>query len=186
MVDDLAWDHSRRLELFSNLQELLNTTIPQMKSYCSVLKRASDTSLPVDESAAHRCFGNGSSLYFHARLEKNGVLKLLPPERAIERRLFRKFGSHRFFHINVSTDVPTNVRDSYFCSSKNLYGRHWSLFWCKMGKSPQSYILFAESGVGIKSEDEVSVAQLWEWCIPEALNPVTVPGHVGTKIWWIR
>jgi hypothetical protein len=40
-----------------------------------------------------------------------------------------------------------------------------------MGKSPQSYILFAESGVGIKPEDEFSVAQLWEWCIPEALNP---------------
>jgi hypothetical protein len=182
MVDDLAWDHSRKWELFSKLQELLNTNIPSMNLYCSVLKRASDASLPVDESAAQRCFGNGSSLYFHARLEKNGILTLLPPERAVERRLFRKFGSHRFLNINVLTTVPINVRESFFGSPKNQYGRHWSLFWCKMGKSPQSYILFAESGMGISSEDERSVAQLWEWCIPQALNPDITVGKFMKRL----
>jgi hypothetical protein len=182
MIDQLASDHSRRLELFQKLQELLKTTIPSMKSYYSVLERASDASLPVDESAGHRCFGNGSSLYFHARLETNGVLSLLPPERAFERRLFRKFGSHRFWHIKVMTTVPINVRDLFFGSPKNLYGRHWSLFWCKMGKSPQSYIMFAESGVGISSEDERSVAQLWEWCIPQALNPDITVGKFMKRL----
>jgi hypothetical protein len=177
MIDHLAWDHSRRLELFRKLQELLQSTIPSMKYYFSVLENASKASLPVDESSAHRCFGNGASLYFHARLEKNGILTLLPPEIAIERRLFRKFGSHRFLHINVLTNVPINGRESFFGSPKNLSGRCWSLFWCKMGKSPQSYILFAESGVGIKSEDEFSVAQLWEWCIPETLNPDITVGN---------
>jgi hypothetical protein len=53
--------------------------------------------------------------------------------------------------MNVLTDVPMHIRESFFGSPKNLYRRHWSLFWCKMGKSPQSYILFAESGVGIPS-----------------------------------
>jgi hypothetical protein len=123
----------------------------------------------VDEASLQESFKN--DLYLHAKLDSEGKLALLPPERAIETRLFRKLGSHRFLHVNVEKNVPEVIRESFFGSPKHFCGRRWALFWCKMGKSPQCYILFAESGVGIEVEQELSVEQLRDWCIPRALNP---------------
>jgi hypothetical protein len=170
LVDKYAWDHSQRFELLKKLQQILKLK-PLLQSYFSVLEKASVANLPVDERCSERAYGDGSALYFSARLDKDGGLALLPPERAIERRMFRKFGSHRFLHVNVKRDVPEEVTKRFFGSSKYLYGRHWSLFWCKMGKSPQTYIFFAEKGVGIKPEEEIEIDDVWEWCIPKALNP---------------
>jgi hypothetical protein len=168
-IDDMAWDHTKRYRLFQNLVGLLEPR-PSLQSYLPILEAASIAGLPVDETSIQGSFRNGSTLYFHGAFDSEGNLTMRTPEMAYDRRLYRKFGSHRFLHIDVPKEVLREKRESFFGSSKSLFGRHWSLLWCQMAKCPQRYVLFAEKGVGIRPEEERSVTQLHEWCIPRRLN----------------
>lgn len=101
-------------------------------TYLDVITRATEASAKVDE-------GTGSYLFFSARLPADakglGDLELLPPERALDRRIFRKFGSHRFLHINVQSKVTKEVRKLIFGSNPIVIcGRHFTLLWGKHTK----------------------------------------------------
>jgi len=106
------------------------------------------------------------SLYFQANLRPDGVIKLICPEVGIDRRIFRKFGSNRFLHINVCSDNIPN----WFQKGFNIFGRYWRFLWCKTTKSPQCYIFFAEKGVGISQDKAITVEKVRNWCIPIELN----------------
>jgi hypothetical protein len=160
-------NHSKMCE---ELHQIFDTTSSMARPYKSILEAASCTNLPIDEKAGELSFGQGSSLYFHGELDQNGLVSLLPPEQAIERRIFRKFGSHRFLHINVPRKVPDEVRNRFLQGPIFMCGRQWKLCWCKMAKTPQCYVLFGEKGVGIGSDEELSAEEVKEWCIPSALN----------------
>ena len=125
---------------------------------------------PVDERAGCNSYHGGSGLYFILQLLEDGTLKLLCPERANNRRMFRKFGSHRFLHVNVGLNVPVETRINFFLKQHAICGRIYRCLWCKMTKMPQSFVLFAEKGVGISLEDEMTTEQVSEWCIPATLN----------------
>jgi hypothetical protein len=114
-------------------------------------------------------FNDGVGLYFHAELTSHNVMRLLPPERANSRRIFRKFGSHRFLHVKVDAAVPDYVVKERFKEKIEICGRTYGYLWCKAQKSPQCYVLFAEKGFGI--DIELSVEQVLDWCIPQSLNP---------------
>ena len=160
---------SKRYKTCSELHQIFGTK-SSMVPYKLVLEVASSTNLPVDEKAGELAFGQGSSLYFRGRLDTNGLVTLLRPDRAIERRIFRKFGSHRFLHIDVHDDVPREVQNRFLEGPIVMCGRQWKLCWCKMAKTPQCYVLFGEKGVGIDKDEELSVEDVREWCIPRALN----------------
>jgi hypothetical protein len=162
-------DSSKRYKTCSELHELFGTT-SSMAPYKLILEAASSTNLPVDEKAGELAFGQGSSLFFRGRLDKHGLVTLSPPDRAIERRIFRKFGSHRFLHIDVSNDVPIEVQNRFLEGPIFMCGRQWKWCWCKMAKTPQCYVLFGEKGVGIDKDEELSAEDVREWCIPRALN----------------
>ena len=114
-------------------------------------------------------FNDGVGLYFHAELDSYNVMRLLPPERANSRRIFRKFGSHRFLHVKVDANVPDGEMIKKLGDKIVLCGRRYAFLWCKAQKSPQCYVLFAENGFGI--DVEMSVDQVRDWCIPKAMNP---------------
>lgn len=137
-----------------------------MDTYASVLRQAQDDMLSVD-SDIKECQPVG--LYFHGELVAPSFeLKLLPPERANNRRIFRKFGSHRFLHVKVGSEVPYKKVMAFFTQKVKLCGRSYGYLWCKAQKSPQCFILFAEKGLGITKE--ITVEYVREWCIPISYN----------------
>lgn len=107
-----------------------------------------------------------TSLYFQADLEPSGHLRLGCPRVETDRRIFRKFGFDRFLHIEVRAQmIPKCFEEGLF-----LFGRSWRFLWCKTTHSPQCYIFFAEIGIGIVREKEISVEDVRNWCIPSELN----------------
>ena len=121
----------------------------------------------TDNQLSVESFTTGVGLYFHAELDANNCLRLLPPERAYSRRIFRKFGSHRFLHVKVAGDLPDGWVIRKFVQKNVLCGRTYAYLWCKAQKSPQCFVLFAESGFGIT--EEMSAKQVLDWCIPRKL-----------------
>ena len=148
--------------------KFLNGLLPRREAgrYESVLPRfpASENQLSIE------AFNTGSALYFHGELDSNNIIRLLPPERANSRRIFRKFGSHRFLHVKVAGDLPDERVIKKFTQQNVLCGRTHGYLWCKAQKSPQCFVLFAERGFGIT--EEVTAAQVLDWCIPHELNPM--------------
>jgi hypothetical protein len=148
--------------------EFLHKAKPRMMDgYRSVLQEAEQHTVSIDTDAS------GSQLvglYFHCELSGGPTyeLKMLPPERAYSRRIFRKFGSHRFLHVKVGPEVPDHQVIAMFSKRIELCGRTYAFIWCKVHKIPQCYILFAEKGLGIKNEVTVEAARAW--CIPPACN----------------
>jgi hypothetical protein len=145
----------------------LNGLLPRRQAgrYESALPRSQAT----ENQLSVESFTAGAGLYFHGELDANNVIRLLPPERANSRRIFRKFGSHRFLHVKVSGDIPDECVIKK-CIQKNvLCGRTYTYLWCKAQKSPQCFVLFAERGFGIT--EELTAEQVRDWCIPRELNP---------------
>lgn len=145
----------------------------EMRQYRALTLEEPSGRPPLDER-------NGSGLFFSASMDSKSVsprLILHPPEKAIDRRVFREFGSHRFLHVNVATDVDKRVVTRFLLENKNwLAGRRYAFLWCKETKSPQCFVLFAEEGVGINRL--ISVDEVRDWCIPLKLNPeITLEKH---------
>lgn len=149
------------------------------RSYERVLEAADDESTDCESS---KPFREGCSLYFHVSVNKNvslnknpsvcELLKLCAPEEAEDRRIFRRFGSHRFLFVKVPPDLEgeleVQVRGQLLERPFVFCGRRYKFLWCKHTKTPQEYVMFAEKGVGIKSR--IRVEQVRDWCIPMALN----------------
>jgi hypothetical protein len=134
-----------------------------MGRYASVLRESEK-----DNHASIDSFNDGVGVYYHAELNSTDF-RLLPPERANNRRIFRRFGSHRFLHVKASLDVPDQKVIDTLQEKIEWCGRTYAYLWCKAQKAPQCFVLFAEKGIGI--EEELSVDQVREWCIPTILNP---------------
>jgi hypothetical protein len=165
------WDKNGYVDALNFVEEKFGTGhSPQ--SYQNIVKAASAASQQVDQGSGKDMFLNGSALYFHATVVEGGKsrITLHPPEEAADTRIYRKYGSHRFLHLHVSEKITKGAFGELV--SKKLYvcGRKYSYFWSKATKSPQCFVFFAESGVGIEEEEEYSAADVREWCIPKGLN----------------
>ena len=137
----------------------------EVGSYDSAIPRSRAT----ENQLSMESFSSGAGLYFHGELDSNNVIRLLPPERADSRRIFRKFGSHRFLHVKVPGDLHDERVMKKFIQKNVLCGRTYAYLWCKAQKTPQCFVLFAECGFGIT--EEMSAEQVLDWCIPRELNP---------------
>lgn len=146
-----------------------------MSLYRKALDMLLQTSSSVDT-------GTGSGLYFSAEF-KNDRLRLLSPERAYDRRIFRKFGSHRFLDIKLisvrSPKMENMLRNDV---ALNLCGRTYRRLWVKMVECPQVFIYFAEKGHGIDESEEISAAQVRQWCVPITLNPGLTVGKFFKRV----
>jgi RNA dependent RNA polymerase len=98
-------------------------------------------------------------------------LKLNQPQLAYRKRIYRHYSSDRFLEVNVSSHFALAEIERTFANPIVCCGRTFRYMWCKKEKSPQAYLLFAEKGVGIPREDELTVEKLMDRCIPKALNP---------------
>ena len=116
--------------------------------------------------------GNSSQLSFFGALTKKG-LDLYPPEAMTtskNKRVYRMFGSHRF--LEVRADKKCNFLDiqDFCCSNRSIAGRKYGLFWAKHTRIQEVFVMFAESGIGIPEEDEMSAHFAASLCIPRDLN----------------
>ena len=147
--------------------EFLTDFMPRREA--GLYKSALPQSPPTEHVLSIESFTAGVGLYFHGELDSNNVIRLLPPERAYPRRIFRKFGSHRFLHVKVPGDLHDENVIKTFTQKTVLCGRTYAYLWCKAQKSPQCFVLFAERGFGITKE--ISAEEVLDWCIPRDLNP---------------
>jgi hypothetical protein len=124
------------------------------------------------------------ALYFNAKynVHSNKIDLLLPPRKAFDRLIFRKFGTDRFLHVDVEA-ASKHCSKIAVCDTLSravsLAGRELKLLWCKQTKNPQCYVLFAESGKGIGKNDELKVDNVWRWAIPPESNE----GLTTEKAW---
>jgi RNA dependent RNA polymerase len=120
---------------------------------------------------------------YSAKLSIEGQLQLCPP--ALEhgnRRIYRMFGRDRLLHLSVSSDVPYDLVHSFLVNPVLVGGRHFRFFWCKMTDHPQVFILFAEHGCGIATEDECTVEMAQSKCIPLKYNPQLTMGQMMKRM----
>ena len=115
---------------------------------------------------------------FIAEFGNDGVKKfsLLPPTMKRKKgRVFQKFGNNRFLLIDVFNAkrahleklglIPKDRESTWiFGRQYNLLGIANKFMW------PQTYILFAEKGLGIAKDLEFHVDYVRGWSIPKALN----------------
>jgi RNA dependent RNA polymerase len=148
--------------------KFLNSFLPQhQKWHFDSVLRASDE--PNESNNFEKRKDGLVGLYYYAELDENNVICLQHPQPAVSRRIFRKFGSHRFLHVMVSSKLLDQNVVNKFSEKVMLCGRKYAYLWSKAQKTPQCFVLFAESGFGI--EDEISVDYVRDWCIPKKLNP---------------
>ena len=141
-----------------------------MSTYDHILKIATESNMSPDEGIS-----SGSLLYFSASFGTNGSeqLVLRPPETSADRRIYRKYGSHRFREVQIYSDVIRKHIQTLMHRRDPLWicGRTYTFLWAKATKIPQSYVLFAESGIEITTEDELTVDDVRYWCVCPQLNP---------------
>lgn len=129
------------------------------------------------------------NMFFRCSLSAKGTIgELGEPDYAFGRRMYRYYRSDRFLEISVDRNTPFDIIKKVFSNIIVFCGRRFRFMWAKVNKSPQKYICFAESGVGLcrkedrsattsesgvgfRLDEECSVAELMERCIPKSLNP---------------
>jgi RNA dependent RNA polymerase len=104
---------------------------------------------------------------YGAELQEDGSLVLLEPERAVNRRIYRMFGSDRFLNVSFAPEVTKSGIETFLRVPLELGGRSYRFFWFKKENGIHA-VLFAETGFGL---DDVLVANVQERCIPKANNP---------------
>jgi RNA dependent RNA polymerase len=126
----------------------------------------------------------GSELVvYSAKLSVDGQLKLLPPEvEHGDKRIYRMFGRDRLLHLSVSADVPYDLVQTFLLNPVIVGGRHFRFFWCKMTERPQVFVLFAEYGCGIATEDECTIEKAQSKCIPLECNPTLTMGQMMKRM----
>ena len=99
---------------------------------------------------------------------KNKAVILRQPKLSKNCRVMRKFGANRFFDLFVTSDIHISILDELFSKCINIGGRKYRLLWVDVAKSPQCYVLFAESGSDI--DQFISVDDVSNFCFPLSLN----------------
>ena len=160
---EMKWKEMNRLEACELIHQILDT-MNEMNRYRALKSEASSEELPLDERIGPGLFLSAS---MDAKLPRARLI-LHQPEKAVDRRVFREFGSHRFLHLNVSTDVNSKTVINLLKTPFWLAGRRYSFLWCKATKSPQCFVLFAEEGVGIHKS--ISADKVRDWCVPHKFN----------------
>jgi hypothetical protein len=124
---------------------------------------------------------------FLAELQSTGdKLSLQPPLLTHECRVFRKFGSSRFLRVLLPTKFlgagtqpfhtsPHGFDDSGAMLNTPLYlaGRYYRYIFPDLPSDKtlqKSLVFFAERGTGIAKQEEMTVDDVREWCIPTNLN----------------
>lgn len=159
---NVKWKERSRHESCEWIHQTLDT-MHEMNRYRSLTLEASSEE-PLDERI-------GPGLFFNASIDaKSPRLRLIlhQPEKAVDRRIFREFGSHRFLHLNVFTDVDKRAVEHLLKKPFWLAGRRFSFLWCKATKSPQCFVLFAEEGTGIHKS--ILADKVRDWCVPHKFN----------------
>mmetsp|Transcript_9301 Transcript_9301/g.13817 ORF Transcript_9301/g.13817 Transcript_9301/m.13817 type:complete len:977 (+) Transcript_9301:369-3299(+) len=174
IFNDEFWDENDPHTTLLKIHDVANTR-HTMQRYEKIVKAASSSRLPVDKYFGEQMFGGGSALYFSATLhEQTKKFVLNVPEQASDRRIFRKFGSHRFLHLNISKKVwkgdVIDIIDRHKDRPLWVCGRRYGFLWCKATKSPQCYVFFAEVGIGIEKDEEITSDKVREWCAPPKFN----------------
>jgi len=138
--------------------------------YRQVLRNASNDRMPID-----RGVGAVPVLAFSARLvvdeRKRPKLVLSTTREAPNRRIYRKFGSHRFLDVRVPRDIRDDRLETLVRTELWIAERRWSFLWSKKCESPQVFVFFAEEGRGIGRAERISAQDVLNWCIPRKFNP---------------
>mmetsp|Transcript_15738 Transcript_15738/g.35423 ORF Transcript_15738/g.35423 Transcript_15738/m.35423 type:complete len:2029 (+) Transcript_15738:194-6280(+) len=112
---------------------------------------------------------------FSARLHVNEKRKvkviLETPREAPDRRIYRKFGSHRFLDIHVPREMDIFYVQAIVTSKLWIANRCWEFLWAKKAEDPQVFVFFAVEGIGIKQSEHILAESVLDWCIPSAFNP---------------
>ena len=173
-IRDEEFDWNDRLESCKFLHSISEST---NTGYIQILEhfKTSDEVIPMDSGSVlqKEDMYFGAFLYFSAKLILRGntfYLELQPPERAANRRIYRKYGSHRFLDVRVTSDIPQKKVIELFLEPIWICGRLYRFLWAKKDKSPQIYVLFAEKGEEIDNIEEISVNDVQKWMIPPKLN----------------
>jgi hypothetical protein len=124
-------------------------------TYLSALRTAEANNTPV-------C----NALFYRAKLSAGGLLELLEPQRADDKRIYRLYGSDRFLEVSISNDVSNETIKRFLSREVLVANRCFKFFWFKRedGIHP---VLFAVSGQGI---EKVSVFDARDRCIPSKHN----------------
>jgi RNA dependent RNA polymerase len=107
------------------------------------------------------------SVSYRAELQGNGKLKLLEPENAVDRRIYRMYGSERFLEISFPSSISSESILSYILAPFHVCGRLFRFFWLKREDGIRA-VLFAEEGSCL---DYIPVSHIREQCIPKSSNP---------------
>lgn len=183
--NDNGWFWGDRLKSCKFLNELAGSN-EDTQSYIHVLEmfQKCNEHIPIDSGPVLNKNGLffGSFLYFSANLHGDGKnnmhLELQSPEKAHNRRIYRKYGSHRFLEIRYLSKV--GIKD--FEQPLWLCGRCYRFLWAKKEKSPQIYVFFAEKGTGIDKCGEMFVGQVQDWMIPRQLNQNLTVGKYFKRV----
>ena len=152
-------------EVFNNEPpKILSTACEQLFSktktryqppYLSTLKKAETNHVAIT-----------SALFYCAKLNFDGSLQLLEPQRADDKRIYRMYGSDRFLEISMSSNVSKKTIKNFLTGDVIVANRCYKFFWFKReaGVHP---VLFAVSGQNI---DNVSVEDARNRCIPGDCN----------------
>lgn len=115
-----------------------------------------------------------SNITFHSQLQNNKPnLILLPPVK--QRRctcLHKKFGSHRFLYLQIKSSQRRHM-DKLMLDTFTLHlcCRTYRFLWLDKYSTPQIYIFFAEKGLGISQEMEITVDNVKKWCLDGSITP---------------
>jgi hypothetical protein len=79
-------------------------------------------------------------IYYQATLQKDGTLKLNPPDVAFDKRIYRAFGCDRFLEVLIGTSIDKDIVSMFLTRPLLLLGRTYRLLWSKKGNKPQPYM----------------------------------------------
>lgn len=154
-----------------NLDEIFNNETPTILSTaCERLFSKTKTKHPHYLSALRTAEANEArictAIFYRAKLNANGLLELLEPQRADDKRIYRLYGSDRFLEVAISNDVSNETIKHFLAGEVSVANRCFEFFWFKReaGIHP---VLFAVSGQGIEN---VSVKDARDRCIPSKYN----------------
>jgi RNA dependent RNA polymerase len=119
---------------------------------------------------------NEFPLFFRCQLPHDATLEdleaklvLLQPQRAFDKRIYRQFGSDRFMELTLGPKC--SLQHLIALTRFRKCGRWFRYLWCSKHKSPQAFVLFAEKGIGIPKDKELTVEDAMRMCIPDNENP---------------
>eukprot|EP00588_Corethron_pennatum_P026750 CAMPEP_0194318286 /NCGR_PEP_ID=MMETSP0171-20130528/14907_1 /TAXON_ID=218684 /ORGANISM="Corethron pennatum, Strain L29A3" /LENGTH=1087 /DNA_ID=CAMNT_0039075149 /DNA_START=655 /DNA_END=3915 /DNA_ORIENTATION=+ len=165
-------------EMCCSFHRIANTPIMNFKR---VLENACQNNLLVDHGldCVPVLTFSGSLIRYQ---NKKPQIILSVPREAEDRRIYRKFGSHRFLAVKIPIDTPEVQVEKLACEDLHVAGRKWEFLWARKNENPQVFVFFAVSGAGINTSEEISIETITDWCIPKQFNPGLTVGKRDKRI----